>query len=103
MTASSRTTRPDAVVKSWERKPTEDILRPSRNVFDRLSRSKGEGMCTHLEARHNSATSKRREDLPIVSPINDKINEMRARLEKLVARNNEALPSTSTSLFNAMI
>ena len=48
-------------------------------------------MHTHLEARHNSETSRRREDLPIVSPINDEINKLRARLEKLAARNIEAI------------
>ena len=60
-------------------------------------------MHTHLEARCNSATSRRRENLPIAFPINDKINELTARLEKLAARNTEAAPLTSSSPFNAEI
>ena len=47
-------------------------------------------MCTYLEARHTSVTSRRIEELPVVSPINDEINELRARLEKLAARNTKA-------------
>ena len=82
MTVSGRTTRPDTIAKSHEREPTEDALRPSRNVFNRLGQSRGKDICTHLEARHNSMTSRRREDLPIVSPTNDEINELRPRLEK---------------------
>ena len=58
-------------------------------------------MRTHLETRHNSMTSRKREDLPIIYPINDEINELRARLEKLAARNTEGAPSTSTSPFSA--
>ena len=58
-------------------------------------------MRTHLEARHTLATSRRRVDLLVVSPINDEINELRARLEKLAARNTEAAQSTSTSPFSA--
>ena len=56
---------------------------------------------THLEARRNFATSRRKEDLPIVSSINDEINELRARLEKLTASNIEATPLTSTLPFSA--
>ena len=103
ISASGRTTRPDTVTKSREREPTEDALRPLRNIFERLGRSRGEDMRTHLEARRNSMTSKRREDLLIVSPINDEINELRARLEKLEARNTKANPSTSTSPFSMEI
>ena len=103
MTASGRTSRPDAIVKSQEREITEDALKLSCNIFDRLGRSIGEDMLTHLEAKYTSVTSKRREDLPVVSPINDEINELRARLEKLAARNTEAAQSTSTSPFNAEI
>ena len=57
-------------------------------------------MCTHLEARHTSVTSRRREDLLVVSPINDETNELRAKIEKLAARNIEAAQSTTTSPFN---
>ena len=60
-------------------------------------------MSTHLEARRNSTTSRRRKDLLIVSPINDEINELRARLRKLAARNIEAAPSTSISPFSVEI
>ena len=60
-------------------------------------------MCTHLDARHTSVTSRMIEDLLVVSPINDEINELRARLEKLVARNTEAAQSISTSPFSVEI
>ena len=60
-------------------------------------------MHTHLEARHNSATSRRRKDLPIVYPINDEINELRTTLMELAARNTELALSTSTSPFSAEI
>ena len=97
------TTRLDTVAKSQKREPTKDTVRPSCNVFDRLGQSRGEDMRTHLEARRNSVTSRRREELSIVSPINDEINELRARLKELVAKNTEAAPSTSTSPFSAEI
>ena len=90
-------------MKSQEREITEDALRLSRNIFDRLGRGRGEDMGTHLEARRISATSRRREYLPIVSPINDEINELRVRLKKLAARNTEVSQSTSTSSFSAEI
>ena len=96
-TTSGRTTRLEAPMKLRKRKPTEDALKPSRKVFNRLGRNRDEDMHTHLEARRNSATSRRREDLLIVSSINDEINELRARLEKLAARNTEVAPSTSSS------
>ena len=48
-------------------------------------------MHTHLEARRTSATSRRRHEEAVVSLVNDKINELRARLEKLVARNTEVI------------
>ena len=60
-------------------------------------------MHTHLEARRTSTTSRRRGEEPVVSSINDEINELRARLEKLAARNTEAAQSTSTSLFTIEI
>ena len=60
-------------------------------------------MHTHLEARHTSATSKRKEELPVISLINDEINKLRAKLEKLAARNTEAAQSTSTSPFSVEI
>ena len=90
MTILGRIIRPDAIVKSQEREITEDDLRPSCNVFDRLGQSRGEDMRTYLEVRRTSAT-------------NDEINELRARLEKLAARNTEAAPSTLTSPFSAEI
>ena len=60
-------------------------------------------MRTHLEVRRTSATSKRRDELPVVSPINEEINELRAKLEKLAARNTEVTQSTSILLFDAEI
>ena len=47
-------------------------------------------MRIHLEVRHTSATSRRRHEEAVVSPVNDEINKLRARLEKLTARNTEA-------------
>ena len=57
----------------------------------------------HLEARRTSATSRRRDELLIFSLINDEINELRDKLEKLAARNTEATQFTSTSLFSMEI
>ena len=102
-TALGHTTRPEAPMKSWEREPTEDALRLSRNIFDQLGRNRDKDMRTHLEAKCDSATSRRREDIPIVSPINDEINELKARLEKVAAKNIEALPSISTFSFSTEI
>ena len=102
-TTPGRTTRLDALMRSREMEPTEDALRPLHNVFDRLGRSGGEDIRTHLEARHNLATSRKREDLSVVSLINDKISELRARLKKLTTRNTKVSPSTSTSPFSAEI
>ena len=83
MTTSSRTTRPDVVVRSKEREFTEEAFRPSCNIFDRLGRSKGEDMRTHLEVK---CTSRPPEGEKIFfSPINDEINKLRARLKKLAA------------------
>ena len=90
-------------MKSRERELTEDALKPSRNVFDRLGQNRNEDMCTHLETRHNSMTSRIRDNLPAFSLINDDINELRDRLEKHAARNIEAAPSTMISPFNMMI
>ena len=86
-----------------EREPTKDAFRSPHNVFDRLGKNRDKDMLTHLEARHNSVTSRRREDLPIVSPINDEINKLRVRLEKLVARNTKAAPSMTASPFSVEI
>ena len=58
-------------------------------------------MHTHLETRHTLATSRKRGEELVISPVNDKINELKARLEKLVARNTEATQSTSTSPFSS--
>ena len=90
-TSSGRTTRPEAAIRSQEREPIEDTLRSSCNVFDRLGRNRDEDMCIHLEARRNSTTSRKREDLPVISPINDEINELRARLKTLAAKNTEVI------------
>ena len=87
MTALGHTVRPGTVVRSQERGIIEDAYRPSCNMFNRLGRSREEDMCTHLEARCTSATFKRRGEEPVISPVNDEINELRARLEKLAARN----------------
>ena len=81
--------RPGATTRSKEKGVTDDPNRPSRNVFDRLSQDRIEDMRTHIDARHASVTSRRRQEEVVVSPVNDKINELRARLEKLAARNIE--------------
>ena len=60
-------------------------------------------MSTHLEARRASMTFRRRLEEAVVSPVNDEINELRARLEKLVTKNTEVPQSTSTSPFNVEI
>ena len=60
-------------------------------------------MHTHLETRRTSATSKRRQEEAVISLVNDEINKLRARLEKLAARNTEAAQSTSTSPFSVEI
>ena len=60
-------------------------------------------MCTHLEARRASATSRRRQKEAVISPVNDEINELRARLEKLAAKNTEAAQSTFTLPFSMEI
>ena len=60
-------------------------------------------MRTHLEARCTSVTSRRRQEEVVVSLVNDEINELRARLEKLAAKNTEAAQSTSTSPFSTKI
>ena len=60
-------------------------------------------MRTHLEVRRASATSIKRQEEAVVSPVNDEINELSARLEKLGARNTEAAQSTSTSPFSVEI
>ena len=80
-----------------------NALRPSHNVFDLLGRNKDEDMHTHLDARHNSATSRRIHNPPTFSPLNDEIKELRDRLEKLVAKNIEATPTTMNSPFSAEI
>ena len=60
-------------------------------------------MRTHLEARYNLATSRKRDDLTVFSPLNNEINKLRYRLEKLTTMNTEATPSTITSPFSAQI
>ena len=60
-------------------------------------------MRTHLEARHNLATSRKRDDLTVFSHLNDEINKLRYRLEKLTAMNTEAAPSIITLPFSAQI
>ena len=60
-------------------------------------------MRTHLEARRTSTTSRRRQEEAVVSPINDEINELRAKLKKLAARNTDAVQSIFTSPFSAEI
>ena len=60
-------------------------------------------MRTHLEARRTLTTCRMRDELLVVSPINNDINEVKAKLKKLVARNTEATQSTVISSFSAKI
>ena len=60
-------------------------------------------MHPYLEARHNSAASRRKDNLSAFFPINDEIKEIRDRLEKLAARNTKATPSTTILPFSAEI
>ena len=60
-------------------------------------------MRTHLEARRTSVTSRMRQEEAIVSPVNDKINELKALLKKLAARNTEVAQSTPTLSFSTKI
>ena len=72
-------------------------------MFNRLGRTQGEDRRTYLEAKRTSATSRRRQEEAVVSPVNDEINELKAQLEKLAAKNIETAQSTSTSPFSAEI
>ena len=90
-------------MKSQENEPTEDAPRPSHNVFDQLGQNKDEDMRTHLDASHNSATSKRKDNPSSFSPLNDEINKLRERLEKLGTKNIEAAPTATTSPFSVGI
>ena len=47
-------------------------------------------MQTHLEVRRALATSRKRQEEAVISPVNDEINKLKARLEKLAARNTKA-------------
>ena len=102
-TASGHTVRPRATTRSQEKGVTDDPNRSSYDVFDRHDQDRRKDMRTHLDARRASATSRRRQEEVVVSPINDEINELRARLEKLAARNTEAAQSMSTSPFSVEI
>ena len=73
-----------------------------RNVFDRLSQNVEEDLHAHLEARRTSASSKK-EDVPTFSPMHDKINELRKRLDNLAAKSSEATSSTTSSPFSLEI
>ena len=94
---------PGVITRSPKRGVTEDPNRPSCNAFNRLGQDQREDMRTHVDARRVSATSRRRQEEVIVSPVNDEINELGAQLEKLAARNMEAAQSTSTSPFSVEI
>ena len=61
-----------------------------------------EDLCAHLDARRTSASSKKN-DMPTFSPMHDEINELRKRLDKLVAKSSEATPSTTSSPFSLEI
>ena len=102
-TALGCPTRLEAPMKSREREPTEDALRPSSNEFDRLGWNRDKDMRTYLETRYDSATFKSRDDLLAFYPINDKINKLKDKIDKLASRNTEATTSTTTSPFSAEI
>ena len=61
-----------------------------------------EDLRAHLEARRTSTSSKKN-NVPIFSPMHDENNELRKRLDKLVAKSSEAIPSTTSSPFSLEI
>ena len=88
-----------APFRSQEKKQTGGGPKPTRNVFDRLGQNIEENLCVHLDARRTSVSSKKN-DVPLFSPMHDEINELRKRLDKLVAKSLEATPSTTSSSFS---
>ena len=65
-----------------------------RNVFNRLGQNAEEDLRAHLEARRTSTSSKKN-NVPIFSPMHDEINELRKKLDKLVAKSLATTPSTN--------
>ena len=81
------------------KKQTRGASKPSRNVFDRLGQNAEEDLRAHLDARQTLASSKKN-DVAALSPVHDEINELRKRLDKLVAKSSEATPSITSSPFS---
>ena len=71
-------------------------------MFDRLGQNAEEDLLAHLDARRTSVSSKKN-DMPTFSLMHDEINELRKRLDKLVAKSSEATPSTTSSPFKLEI
>ena len=59
-------------------------------------------MRIHLDARRTSTSSKKN-NVPTFSPMHDKINKLRKRLDKLAAKRSEATPSTTSPQFSLEI
>ena len=91
-----------APLRSYKRERTGGGPKPTHNFFDRLGQNAEEDLCVHLDARRTSASLKKN-DMPTFSPINDEINELRKRLDKLAAKSSEATPSTTSSPFSLEI
>ena len=47
--------------------------------------------------------SSNKNDVPTFSPVHNEINELRKRLDKLVAKSSEAMPSSTSSPFSLEI
>ena len=72
-------------------------------MLDRPDQNNEEDLRTHLDARLTSTSSKKKDEVPAFSLVNDEINELRKRLDKLAARNSEVAPSTIISPFSLEI
>ena len=91
-----------ALQGSQEKQPTRGALKPSHNVLDRLGQNAKEDLLAHLDARRTSTSSKKN-DVPAFSPVHDKINGLRKRLNKLTTKSSEATPSMTSLPFSLKI
>ena len=91
-----------ALQGSQEREQTGGAHKPLRNVFDRLGQNAEQDLHAHLDARRTSASSKKN-DVLVFSPVQDEINELIKRLNKLAAKSSEATSSTTSSPFSLEI
>ena len=71
-------------------------------MFNRLGQNAEEDLRVHLDARITSASSKKN-DVPTFAHVHDEINELRKRLDKLIAKSLEVAPFTTRSPFSLEI